>query len=67
MMVKPIVSKNVSDVQLVCQAIELVHKVLNLVDDKNISKNHNVLKAHECALKWNELFYQSVVSAKERR
>ncbi len=52
-----IVSKSYNDYQLISTSIELVHKVMSLVDCKpELLQDPHIAKAHEVALKWNERF-----------
>lgn len=62
---KAIVSRTTPDFQLVSVGIELVHKVFGLMDcSPELANNPHVVRANECANRWNELFIKFVTSAK---
>lgn len=61
---KNIVNRNHIDFQLISVGIELVHKVLSLKDctPELMAVNHHLSKAHELAIKWNEMFFEAYIS-----
>ncbi len=60
-MARSIVGRNLPDYQLVVIGIELVHKVFGLLDcNPELANNPHVVKANECAKRWNELFFDCV-------
>lgn len=62
-MTRAIVKKNLSDYQLISTGIELVHTVFALYDCvEELAKNQHMLKAKDCAVKWNELFFDAFIT-----
>lgn len=55
-----------SNYQLTCIAIDLVHKIIAMVDCKpELIKDAHVAKAYELATQWNEKFIKTFVNPRK--
>ena len=65
-MINPISNRSNIDYQLVSVAIDLVHKVLAILDcNPDLSSNRHIVIATNMANKWNELFIDNIINTQE--